>query len=695
LPAFTPGVATPVDYTCTDDSGNATTVTLWVMVQPQSIDPPTQTVLTDISRYFASSPATVVVRVGDDGMIGSSGDCALDPTVLITGAASYWQDVGNPYDYFFTVVGEGMHSVTVTVTSACSGDTIVRDHDVGIDVTPPTFAGYNQAAGAPRTPSDLSDDSLYQGYFVGQSSPSFQLLGNVSDNGCGIESIVASVVQDPQGAAGVLATAMNELPILGGTPQEGPVLVANAPCTDLEWCDINETGIEIPASVTHGPYRIDLVATDCAGNSATRELYFYALNLDLALLRMDTAINRFLAEWAAAQPTNWVAIQPALLDAQSHYLHARAANRQEELPTADMGIDGGYEMMSDVLGFLAGDKPQDEQEIADKLVELATGVRSEMRQLYVDAQQANNFADLDQAALADTRLQAAQSLETTSPGAALMELRRAAFHLELSQDPYATGALVSFNDAVNLLGTTLNDVTEYVGDTAVEPEMYGGTEMLAIQTSLEDIRMVMRCTATGGSHPTCVNQFTGSDPDRPTSEDLAINVLNLMLAQSQFEDADLVFTYTDNTSYTTALAATVAVNSGLNNSAANICGGETHPLIQAARAHWEDMEVIRQGMADDSALVTDYQLEATTLRTRCLVMYVFNAAYISDTIYVDFNWFDPAQEDMNLLSIAGCDPPGGGDATLQAWYDSQDIYDDVSCACSGTRDDLYNPMFCP
>jgi hypothetical protein len=426
-----------------------------------------------------------------------------------------------------------------------------------------------------------------------------------------------------------------------------------------------------------------------------------------------------------------------------------------QLASTALAIEGAHTQMVGIQADLAPaltdtDYPEadrliwaeDDQEIYDKVRELAVGARLATQAAYdaADAALGRPWPDDAQRLLAETRLNSAETLEDGTPGAALIDLRNANFHLLLGQDVDATGSIVDFFDTLALLQNNIDyyygfldligvlpvNYADYQSLLVVDPPALLGEEVVwgtdsgvpdadRIIATLERVYLTVLCEAYDGNPPTggeenpCTG-FGGNDPTQPNSLDLALNVSDLLEVQRQFDLANVEYVASDHPSFTMALAASVIVGTGLVNSTGNICGGDAHPLIVQAQLQVDSLEALRAAMGDSSDATSDYRLTATDVYSRCLVMYVYNSAYIFDTAFPDRNYYHSGRddfEDLEPLEVPGCgtigedadgnwlldDPPT--DPTLAMWYSWQDLVpigaEDFDCAC---QDIDNNVLYC-
>ncbi|MCA9565602.1 MAG: hypothetical protein KC561_19025, partial [Myxococcales bacterium] len=152
---------------------------------------------------------------------------------------------------------------------------------------------------------------------------------------------------------------------------------------------------------------------------------------------------------------------------------------------------------------------------------------------------------------------------------------------------------------------------------------------------------------------------------------------------------------------------------------------------------WEELEAIRISVNDPTAPAVcggsqctwnDYRAAATGPESVCLAAYLYNAAYINDTLFPERNWWGLSGERLELVDetdLPNCFPstpfdPCTGPADCAAGYQcvdnmcvtnflvnnnlledfmSQDVYAD-SCACNRLDRDFfdlcqfYNSNYC-
>ncbi|MBN1947384.1 MAG: hypothetical protein JW797_17065 [Bradymonadales bacterium] len=712
-----------IDCTCGDRWGNSVTEQLYVVRQPPTTDPPTIGPLVPDSLHFFNEEQLFSFTV--DGH-----PACPPPVVTISGADSVPPNDENTH--YFVIGTEGISVVDVMATSSCYNASSYRNWSIGIDTVPPVLTNYDAVA----QPLDPADTSFFRGFFPGESSPTFALTGRADDVGCGLQSVTARLVYEPLSVEPPPQTVtylFNQVPDLGGMPLTGPEAINNPVCSDALWCDSVGMGVEIPLAAEMGPYQVVITAFDCAGNSDERIISFYALDLQRAIKRMQAAIDRYVGDPPASgsmqQLDSWIRLEELLTDgatgAQPIYEHTLAALQHEEFPTTQVGLYAGNLQMSEVMSYLVledgslhPEATQDIGEIQEKLDEMSIGARIVTRQRYDQAVTDNLFVDEDQ------RLQAEASIDlgTTSLFSAerLVHLRNGETRRylgidqdlwDLDQEIAEQGADICVQSAVPVLDSAIVDAGLFATHAQDSGEVImGRAEMLNVKSTLEDIWFVMHCVPPylpdgnlppGYLHPVeCENAFPLIDPqvgdNQPNSEELAVNILDLLKIQGAYQTltaSRYVATFAQQ--YRLALAARVAITDGLDNAANQICGGWEHPIIQAAKTRWLDLEALRDTIIDpemvdsveDNAEIRmrNWSLLATDVESRCLAVYVYNAAYYYDTIYVDVNYYRDGEEEMNpiLTEVICQEPPVGSEGdNLRMWLEQLDLHDDCECACS-------------
>ena len=749
-----PPPETQVTYECEDGStntawtGDGVTPELWVYTSPP-LDPPDADLITGIEDFFGVSDlelngaARVVFRVGDDVNVGAgrgyenSNRCVIgEPTVFISGADVTASGKTADYWYWFEVQAEGINQAQVTVTSLCSGFTFNRTYNVGIDTVPPVIIGYNDLT----IPVDITDVSYYDGRFPNEGTPDIDLLGRAQDiGGSGVESVRANLflytMEDsappdgyPDAIVGappygtMVANVINEVSTLVGQPRIGPGNVINAPCRNPDWCDCEHatwcaapdpggSGLDLPSDPADpaydvGPYRIRLEVSDAAGNLAQRDLYFYDLDLEHALLRSIYTIERFQADGAWAGHVNGVDLLDsleAMLDIYRHawmnYVEYVNSGQLFFAENAILAVDHGNSIWVDVLIDLAPPIPDADTEIDDKQHELARGAG-----LFGDVLHARledgGWTDPVIAGLGQTALNDGDGVEGLSPGGALLEYREGLFFMDLAVDEFPVTEVLDLEASYNMLRNTMVELDAYTAAYGAAPPstnyFMGYDEVVDLRAILFETYFTVFCIVNGEvvfpPGRDCDGQFGGVPDHEPSSWDRAIAVRNFWDAIPLVQYLDQQHLSTDPLGFSNGRASVGLVELSIENMEGNIINGAAHPLSIAARAQWGGIRAILTELETNPSRRVDYETEATSSETYCLTGYGYNAGYIHNTFHVAGNWYDGSYQtlvSLTDLDLPGCFPPPPTNPTLVTWYCQQWEHDLATESCPGPASPPY------
>ena len=729
-----------IDFVITDVTGGGEVVV-------DGVDPDD-----DPDNWFAMQP-TLRVTVLEN--TGPGEECLVgDPIFGMAGNDNAYVVAGtDQYDWLQTT--EGLSQVDVSGQSMCDPATLTSTtFDIAIDTLDPVIdLGFNRPFGAPRQISDTDDLSMYDGWFAIEDDPDFEFAGQISDAGCGLVSLNIDVykvavdggdefLRDNASPDTFVTRVIDETFSLMNPPLGPPIgdnVVTGPPDlpTTGPWGD-GVSGVSFPVDADAGAYELILTATDCAGHTLEQTYHAYNLTLELAIGRLVRMTERFQVTLQGMG--NYAAVEPSLIISEEAYNHAGAAIRQTDETFADppglhplfstslRGISVGLDELSIVLALVEADLGVDEPhglEIRRKAHEIALGARL-WNDLWYDHLDTNTlFVEEDARIDADTNLVLAAGFHDPNAAdngpatLAAAATRWAAYFTDLSQNETWSSVLdnivanpvnPSFLSATSLLSDLRERVDEYINavdaDDLAEGSQYllGRAEMVAIQADLDHIDLVFRCEGAhqaGGSIPGDCAGFDGSNPRRPSSRNLAENIVDILLLQQKYYEIALdAYVDTDNLAFLSGVMGSVAFANGITNAGLNVCGGPAHPAIANAVAERSDVEILRDDIGPGDTSIEAYSTAMSAEDPLCAAVYAYNAAYVLDTAWYRINIENEELEAFDRNSYGGllafcfpddpahdCEQPVPINCSLppvrRTLFLSQDLYDDVTCRCSG------------
>jgi plastocyanin len=570
---------TTVTWTATDLAGNSATDSMRVYVRERGYPAPTLTITAPEDGVWVPSPAHVRARFTDS-------TCTQAPAVVSNeeGLSLTVTRDGEGWDVVAVFSSDGVHNLTLTGTSGCSGKAAHDSRLFGVDSSAPVPHWVTSI------PQDEVDPAVPLSWRPISRLRELPLGMVLDDRVSGLASVRVELLDHAQGTTTLLHEEVLSQRQPGSSPVRGLPVRPISGCSDELLCQDGSLQLRL---LTGRYYAIRVTSEDVAGNRQSFSRYLQALNLYQAVDLWDREVRATETESEVARELlnriSSTKLQPALRSYEHGYygnIWLAVEDSISLLRVArleDEGID--HDFFLELVGELGVDfmRFKVEESIQDRGVTTYTNLSHEQADLANDQWTLREWQDV------------------------FTSLGNAWFWLTFGQNQFAVegytlNAVSGYQSADEVMDQIYAQMRAYVDTSEELPGRPGVQEVLAL---LDPVREYLLAVVDEGdlaqsdyAHMDAIMTLGQVAQRLDSAEDSIVWVRNWRLGLT-----NIVALYAERALFSAASWIT-----------------RSNPVFQAGQERYEEAEVYRVEHKPDSYM-------ATLIDSRCDIIGVYNAIY--------------------------------------------------------------------